>query len=62
MQDEYFVKVCKKSILDNKSFEETIKEKYLHIYLLENIGFLNRLNEYGKEIINCDLNKIYNLQ
>lgn len=61
IEEEYFVKLCKTSILDNKSFEEIVKEKYLIIYLLENINFLNFKDEYGRTITNCDLNKIYNL-
>ncbi len=61
VEEDYFIKLCKTSLLDG-SFEQTVKEKRLLIYLLENIRFLNKVNEYGKNIINCDLNKIYNLQ
>lgn len=62
VEEEYLVKLCKTSVLNNKPFGQAVKEKQMFIYLLENIKFLNKLNEYGKEVINCDLNKIYNLQ
>lgn len=57
-EEDYHIKLCKTSILEVLSVEERIKENYLKILLIENINFLNKINEYGKTIINCDLNKL----
>lgn len=61
IEQDYFIRLCKTSILDNKSFKEKTREEALLINLLQNTRWLNYTNEYGKQVTHCDLNKIYNL-
>lgn len=62
LEDEYMIKLCSTSILDVKSFEVRMKEKYLQAFLLDNILFLNHRDECGRKVINCDLTKIHSLK
>lgn len=62
LEEEYMIKVCKTSILEVKSFEERMKQKYLQAFLLDNIQFLNYRGECGKKVTNCDLTKIHDLK
>ncbi len=62
LEDEYMIKICATSILDVKSFEVRMKEKFLQALLLDNINFLNYRDECGKKVTNCDLNKIHSLK
>lgn len=62
VEDEYMIKVCNTSILDVKSFKERVREKYLHSFLLTNIGFLTTIDSCDKEVLSCDITKIYNLK
>lgn len=62
LEEEYMIKVCKTSILEVKSFEERMKEKFLLSFLLDNIAFLNYRDDCGKKVTNCDLTKIHNLK
>lgn len=62
-KEEYFLRdLCNTNKLNVKSVDIQLKEKYLLSYLSDNISFLNRKNDYGKLVINCDLDKIYNLK
>lgn len=62
IEDEYMIKLCNTSILEVKSFEERVKEKYLHSFLLNNMKFFISIDNCGNEISSCDINKIYNLK
>lgn len=54
-EKNYGLKNCNISIF---TFLDKINRKRLEIDLLENIQYLNYIDEFGKEIINCDLEKI----
>lgn len=63
IEDEYMIELCSGSCLDVKSFDEISKEKYILAMLLDNIQFLNYRDKCtGKKVVNCNLNKIYNLK
>lgn len=56
--EDYGVKDCNTGIFSSLEKVDDIK---LKIILLQNIKYLNKKDEFGRDVINCDLTKIKDL-